>query len=658
LKYRTELRYLVALVPLLSVPAWAQVTLTEGTNFSVDAAADGRLAIDLLGTLWILPADGGAAAAIAANTLPARRPRWSPDGDSLIYQARVNGVDQIWRYDFSGDAASRIGATGYSDQQPAWHPDGDRIVFASDRHNSGFDLWELDLATGLNWRISHRDGDETEPAWSADGRDLVYVHRRAGTWSLVLRRFGDSEHILLSSQEPLSAPSWRPDGSLITFLRHRGDKRSIDMAILSDPLLIRPLITGEDFFLAPVSWLDREQLVYTANGLIRKRDFNSWTSSNIAFHATVGSASTSVATVRPARKLPLIDAPAGQLVVRTARLLDGIGGGYRNNIDIVVKDGIITALEPYRDRTGEVLVDLGDATALPGYIDSLSALPDAADAAFGAGLLSYGVTTIVAEHAAVEELNRAWSSKETPGPRVLAAQDIVAADLNQTPPWLVTIAGDLNNGNHYRDTVAAWQARGVPVVASSWQVALGSGATLLLGTGSLPASPGSHRYADSQLGTGTTSVTIVSGLAHTHTPGLQNLRTRRWNLLPLESSTLRRLPDEYDLSAEAFSVVLGSRPNGLPPGMAVQAEFLALAAAGLEGEQVLRAAGVNAATTLGMGLQLGRLAPGSIADIVIVDGDPLQRPADLSKVVGVVRNGRFYSAIGLIERAQTRVGVE
>jgi imidazolonepropionase-like amidohydrolase len=59
-----------------------------------------------------------------------------------------------------------------------------------------------------------------------------------------------------------------------------------------------------------------------------------------------------------------------------------------------------------------------------------------------------------------------------------------------------------------------------------------------------------------------------------------------------------------------------------------------------------------------MGLQLGRLAPGSIADIVIVDGDPLQRPADLSKVVGVVRNGRFYSAIGLIERAQTRAGVE
>jgi hypothetical protein len=633
------------------------VTLTEGTNFSVDAAEDGRLAIDLLGTLWILPANGGAAVAVAANTLPVRRPQWSPGDDAIIYQARVHGQDQIWRYSFADDAASNVGGAEFSDQHPSWHPNGERIVFSSDRRDSGFDLWELDLATGLGWRISHRDGDETEPAWSADGRDLVYIHRQADTWSLVLRRFGETERVLLSAPDRLSAPSWRPDGSLITFLRHSASKRSIDMVILSDPLLVRPLITGEDFFLAPVSWLDREHLIYTANGLIRRRSFNSWTSSNVAFHATVGSTGSSVATSRPLRKLPLIDAPAGRLIVRTGRLFDGIGGGYRNNIDIVVEDGIIAALEPTRERTGEVLVDLGDATALPGFIDSLSDLTAKATPALGALLLSYGVTTIVAEHAASEELNRSWSSKETPGPRVLAAQDIAAADPEKPFPWLLTLGGDLANGTHFRDAVLAWQARGVPVVASSWQVALGWGATVLLGTGSLPSSPGGNRYADSRLGDSTLPITIVSGLAHMHTPGLTNLRTRQWSILT-PVPPLRRLADEYDLSAEAYSVVLGSRPNGLPPGVAVQAEFLALAAAGLDGEQVLRAAGVNAAAALGMGLQLGRLAPGSIADLVIVDGDPLQRPADLSKVVGVVRNGRFYSAIGLIEKAQPAARVE
>jgi len=41
-----------------------------------------------------------------------------------------------------------------------------------------------------------------------------------------------------------------------------------------------------------------------------------------------------------------------------------------------------------------------------------------------------------------------------------------------------------------------------------------------------------------------------------------------------------------------------------------------------------------------------------------VDGDPLANVADLQKVVGVVRNGRFFSAIGLIERARDAQSVE
>ena len=42
---------LLAMTIISTVPAEAQVTLTQGTNFSVDAAADGRLAIDLLGNV-------------------------------------------------------------------------------------------------------------------------------------------------------------------------------------------------------------------------------------------------------------------------------------------------------------------------------------------------------------------------------------------------------------------------------------------------------------------------------------------------------------------------------------------------------------------------------------------------------------------------------
>ena len=656
-----ELKRLAAVLLLLfcAGSAAAQITLTQGTNFSIGAAKDGRLAIDLLGAIWIVPASGGLAEAIPAGLLPARRPRWSPSAQSIIYEARAADHNQLWEFRFDSNSASNISVGQFFDQDPDWHPDGRRIVYASDRRDTGFDLWELDLPTRLTWRISAMQGDELEPAWSADGRDLIYIHRDKDRWSIMLRRHGQPDRILVSSRSRLSAPQWRPDGSLITFLRHDDDNLSIDMVILAEPLLVRPLVTGEDFFVAPIAWLDRQQFVYPANGVIRKRNFNAWTSSTLPFRATVSGTETGVAAKHRRRELPMLDAPTGRLIVRTARLFDGIGGGYQQDMDIVIEAGRIVALEPRRDRPGAIIVDMGDWTVLPGFVDSYGAIPATADEALGPLILSFGVTTIVAQHAALEKLNQTWSGEAMPGPRLLEAADIADTRSDQPPPWLVTISGDLAAGTENRSKVAEWLRSGVPVLAANWQVGLGSGATMLLGAESLPTSPGGHRYADIQLANGDVPVTIVSGLADINTTGLAELlRSRQASLLASTPTVSRRFSDRPKLPSDTTSIVLGSRPNGLPPGIAQQAEFRALADAGLAGEQLLRASGVNAAAALGLGLQLGRLAPGSVADLVIVDGDPLTNVADLQKIVAVVRNGRFFSAIGLIERARDAESVE
>jgi len=123
-------------------------------------------------------------------------------------------------------------------------------------------------------------------------------------------------------------------------------------------------------------------------------------------------------------------------------------------------------------------------------------------------------------------------------------------------------------------------------------------------------------------------------------------------------NTPRRFIEKPQLTNLSTAIVLGSAGNGLAPGFAQHAELLALQDAGLTGEQVLKSAGINAAAALGAGLQIGRIAPGSAADIVLVDGDPLSRIEDARKVVGVVRNGRFFSAIGLLERATAENSVE
>ena len=630
--------------------AAAQVTLTEGADISVDVSADGRIAMDLLGGIWVVPLKGGNAEQLNAGLLPAERPRWSPDASAIVFEASAEQRSGLYLYDVASDTVRALGDGHYPDRQPDWHPDGERVVFASQRHDTGLDLWELDIPTGVPWRITSHPGDESEPAWSADGRNLVYIRYHDDRWSLVLRPFGQPDRELIVSETRLSAPSWRPDGSLVTFARESSDGVTMNLVILSDPLLERVLIDDRDLFDAPVTWLDRQQMLYAANGRIRKRQFNSWVSRTVPFRATVGRPVAHAPRTVPVRELEPIDEPSSSLVIRAAKLFDGIGGGYREGLDILIEGGRISAIEPQQDRAGSVLVDMGDLTVLPGFIDGYASLPAAVGESLGPALLAFGVTTLVAEYDEADDLNRRWSGEETPGPRVLAARP--ASEATEPAPWLVTVAGDMNAGMAQRTAVERWQQQGVPVLAETWQAALGSGASLLLGAAALPGSPGAHQYQDMKLAAGSSEpVTIVSGLADAQTPNLAALLgSRQAGLLGRDVEAVRRFTATPRLATGTMAVVLGSKPNGLPAGLGLHAEFRALAAAGLTPEQALRAAGVNAAAALGLGLQLGRIAVGSFADLVIVDGDPLADIDDALRVVGVVRNGRFFSTIGLIDR--------
>jgi hypothetical protein len=638
--------------------ALSQIVVTEGTNLAADVSpADGQITMDLLGSIWIVPPGGGQAEKVSHGLQPAARPKWSPSGDRIVYQTVSALGSRMWLLDVNASTSTTLSDGTDFDQHPSWHPSGERIVFSSARHDSGFDLWEMHLATGLSWRLSHSEGDETEPQWSANGRDLAYVRRVDEQWRLVLRRHGQREEELVVSKEPLAAPSWRPDGSLLTFLRKDGAKYALDMVILSNPPLIRPLAANEDFFLSPVSWTDRLLFYYTADGLIKRRGINEWKPVKVPFTADVRRPQPLPPAMLDLQGLAVTSPSNERLVVRAARLFDGVTPGYRNAMDVLIEGGLVVAVEQRRDWEGATVLDLGDVTVLPGFIDSYAVLPDIDPRALGLTLLSYGVTTIVADAPADFDA-AAWETEQSPGPRLLRHAPLYAAESGAAPLALLTIpilgvpdaAGDFD----------ASGGRGVPLLAESWRVGVAVGADLLLAADTIPASPRGRRYQDIRTMAGSGPVTLVSGLADAGTPGISRLfqsrQAQAFTQWVGDQAPPRRFLERPNLD-DAASVAIGSKPNGLPPGLGLHAELLALTGAGLSGEEALRAAGANAADALGHP-QLGRVVAGALADLVLVGGDPANDIADAMNIVAVVRNGRFYSLVRLLEEARSTSGVE
>jgi imidazolonepropionase-like amidohydrolase len=99
--------------------------------------------------------------------------------------------------------------------------------------------------------------------------------------------------------------------------------------------------------------------------------------------------------------------------------------------------------------------------------------------------------------------------------------------------------------------------------------------------------------------------------------------------------------------AAGVGMLTGSDATGAAwviPGASLHQEFDQLADAGLTPLRVLQMATLNAAEFLGRTDTMGTVEAGKVADLVVLDANPVESVDALHSISGVVRAGKYYSA--------------
>ena len=105
------------------------------------------------------------------------------------------------------------------------------------------------------------------------------------------------------------------------------------------------------------------------------------------------------------------------------------------------------------------------------------------------------------------------------------------------------------------------------------------------------------------------------------------------------------------LAEAGVKIVMGTDAGniGTLHGPSIHREMQLMRQAGLSPQEILRSATTNAAETLGLEGRVGTVAAGQIADLVILDADPLADIANLAKVHRTIRGGVVFDPVDLMK---------
>ena len=251
----------------------------EGTWMSLDISPDGKtLLFDLLGHLYSMPVEGGAAHTITHGLSFNTQPRYSPDGRWIAFISDRRGANNLWISRPDGADARPITSDLHTlFVSPEWSRDGSYILVSQKRpdlYKSSFEIWQYDVNGGIGVQITKSNAGDAVPPdeWqnalgvtlSPDGKYLYYA-QKAGyfavnvkfpLWQITRRdlRTGEQD-VITDATGSAFRPRISPDGKLMVYATRFGGQTA---------LRLRNLESGDDRWLKSPIQHDAQE-VYFAN---------------------------------------------------------------------------------------------------------------------------------------------------------------------------------------------------------------------------------------------------------------------------------------------------------------------------------------------------------------------------------------------------------